>query len=70
MPAGTYDDLVMTADTTALEPDVLEHEFYAAGTGLVLTVDEGTGHVQGNCRARPWGLGRIRRQPMTGRSSG
>ncbi|HUQ00034.1 MAG TPA: hypothetical protein VM093_06185 [Aeromicrobium sp.] len=39
VPAGTYDDLLLTADTTPLEPDVLEHKYYAKGVGLVLTVD-------------------------------
>ncbi|WP_183100942.1 hypothetical protein [Nocardioides pelophilus] len=39
VPAGTYDDLLQTADTNALEPGVLEHKFYAEDVGLVLTVD-------------------------------
>jgi hypothetical protein len=39
VPAGEYDGLVQTADTTPLEPDVLEHKYYAEGLGLVLTVD-------------------------------
>ncbi len=39
VPAGSYADLVQTVDTNALEPDVLEHKFYAAGVGVVLTVD-------------------------------
>lgn len=42
VPAGEYDDLLQTADTNALEPDVLEHKYYARGVGLVLTVDVGT----------------------------
>ena len=29
VPAGSYDALVKTADTTPLEPDVLEHKYYA-----------------------------------------
>ena len=29
VPAGEYDGLVQTADTTPLEPDVLEHKYYA-----------------------------------------
>ncbi len=33
VPAGDYDDLVKTADTTPLEPDVLEHKYYADGVG-------------------------------------
>jgi hypothetical protein len=40
VPAGKYDDLVKTADTTPLEPDVLEHKYYADDVGLVLTVDQ------------------------------
>ncbi len=43
VPAGTYDGLVKTADTTPLEPDVLEHKYYARGVGLVLTIDKGAG---------------------------
>ena len=43
VPAGEYDDLVKTADTTPLEPDVLEHKYYARGVGLVLTIDKGAG---------------------------
>ena len=43
VPAGSYDDLVQTADTTPLEPDVLEHKYYAAGVGLVLTEDKEAG---------------------------
>ena len=39
VPAGSYDGLLQTADTTPLEPDVLEHKYYAEGVGLVLTVD-------------------------------
>lgn len=39
VPAGSYDGLVVIADTTPLEPDVLEHKYYASGTGPVLTID-------------------------------
>lgn len=38
VPFGAYDDVVMTKDTTPLEPDVLEHKFYARGVGPVLTI--------------------------------
>ncbi|HEY9251633.1 MAG TPA: hypothetical protein VIP06_03160 [Nocardioides sp.] len=41
--AGEYDDLVKTADTTPLEPDVLEHKYYARDVGLVLTIDKEAG---------------------------
>lgn len=43
VPAGSYDGLVKTADTTPLEPAVLEHKYYASGVGLVLTVDKEAG---------------------------
>ncbi len=43
VPAGQYDDLLQTADTTPLEPDVLEHKYYAHGVGLVLTIDKEAG---------------------------
>lgn len=43
VPAGEYDDLVQTADTTPLEPDVLEHKYYARNIGLVLTLDREAG---------------------------
>jgi hypothetical protein len=43
VPAGTYDGLLLTADTTPLEPDVLEQKYYAKGVGLVLTVDKNAG---------------------------
>lgn len=47
VPAGDYDGLLKTADTTTLEPDVLEHKYYAEGVGLVLTIDkEGGGREE------------------------
>jgi hypothetical protein len=36
---GHFDTLLMTADTSGLDPDVLEHKFYAVGAGPVLTLD-------------------------------
>ncbi len=38
VPAGHYDGAVLTADTIALEPDVLEYKLYAEGVGLVLAL--------------------------------
>ncbi len=38
VPFGSFDGLVVTEETTPLEPDVLEHKFYAPGIGLVLAV--------------------------------
>ena len=43
VPAGEYHDMVKTADTTPLEPDVLEHKYYARDVGLVLTIDKEAG---------------------------
>jgi hypothetical protein len=39
VPYGSYEDVLMTEDTTPLEPDVLERKFYARGVGVVLEVD-------------------------------
>ena len=36
-PAGTFDDILVTLDTTPLEPDQVEHKRYAADTGQVET---------------------------------
>ena len=36
VPAGHFGDIVMTKDTTALQPRVLEYKFYARGVGPVL----------------------------------
>jgi hypothetical protein len=43
VPYGPFDNCVKTEETTPLEPDALEHKFYATGVGLLLTVDEETG---------------------------
>ena len=43
VPAGQFDNLLQTADTTPLEPDVLEHKYYADSIGLVLTIDKESG---------------------------
>ena len=36
---GHFDDVLLTADSIALEPNVLEYKLYAPGVGLVLTLD-------------------------------
>jgi hypothetical protein len=43
VPFGSYAHVLMTRDTTPLEPDVVEHKFYARGVGpvLALTVSGG-----------------------------
>jgi hypothetical protein len=38
VPAGHYADALMTKDTTALEPDVVEYKFYAPDIGPVLAL--------------------------------
>jgi hypothetical protein len=35
---GSFDNLLMTKDTTPLEPDILEHKFYAEGVGPILAL--------------------------------
>lgn len=48
VPYGTFDDVLMTKDYTPLEPDLVEHKFYAQGVGPVLTeiVSGGTGREE------------------------
>jgi hypothetical protein len=43
VPQGSYDDVLMTKDLNPLEPDLVEHKFYAKGVGpvLALTVSGG-----------------------------
>jgi hypothetical protein len=38
VPFGTFDEVLMTKDFTPLEPDILEHKFYARGVGVVLAL--------------------------------
>ena len=38
VPVGSYQDVLTTADTTPLEPGLLEHKFYAPGVGPLLAV--------------------------------
>jgi hypothetical protein len=38
VPFGSFDGVLMTRDWTPLEPDVLEHKFYARGVGPVLAL--------------------------------
>lgn len=40
---GTFADCIQTADFTPLEPDVLEHKYFAPGIGLILEEDPETG---------------------------
>ncbi len=43
VPFGGVTDCLVTEDTNALEPDVVENKFYARDVGLVLTVDVSNG---------------------------
>ncbi len=38
IPSGTFDRVLMTKDYTPLEPNALEHKFYARGVGPVLAI--------------------------------
>ncbi len=38
VPFGSYDGVLMTKEWTPLEPDILEHKFYANGVGVVLAL--------------------------------
>jgi hypothetical protein len=38
VPFGSFDHVLMTKDYTALEPNLLEHKFYAQGIGPVLVI--------------------------------
>ena len=48
VPAGRYDDVVLTKDTITIEPDVLEYKLYARDVGpvLVLGVSGGGGREE------------------------
>jgi hypothetical protein len=45
---GSFEGVVMTKDTTPLEPKILEHKFYARGVGpvLVLAISGGGGREE------------------------
>ena len=42
VPAGTFEDVVMTRDWNPLEPGVFERKYYAPGVGVILEEVEGT----------------------------
>jgi hypothetical protein len=48
VPFGSFEDVLMTKDWTPLEPDVLEHKFYARGVGpvLALAISGGAGREE------------------------
>jgi hypothetical protein len=45
VPYGSFTNCLETAETSPLEPDALEHKFYATGVGNVRTVDLVTGDI-------------------------
>jgi hypothetical protein len=48
VPAGLFDQVLVTKDYTPLEPKLLEHKFYAPGVGpvLAITVKGGSGRME------------------------
>jgi hypothetical protein len=38
VPLGSYESVLMTKDYTPLQPEILEHKFYARGVGVVLAL--------------------------------
>jgi hypothetical protein len=47
VPAGFFDEVLTTRDTTPLEPRVDEHKFYARGVGPAMTVELSGGLSRG-----------------------
>lgn len=43
VPYGTFENVLQTKDYTPLEPELLEHKYYAKGIGMVKTVNLNTG---------------------------
>jgi hypothetical protein len=48
VPEGFFDPVLVTRDYTPLEPDLVEHKFYAPGVGpvLAITVKGGSGRME------------------------
>ena len=45
VPYGRFGDVLQTEETTPLEPDVLEHKYYAPGVGFIKSVVVSSGEV-------------------------
>jgi hypothetical protein len=43
VPSGSFENVVQTKDYTPLEPDLLEHKFYAQGIGMIKEVNPNSG---------------------------
>ena len=54
--AGEYEDVVLTGETTPLEPDVLEYKCYAPGVGVVLAIGRLAGFLARTASRRSTGL--------------
>ena len=39
VPFGTFDHVLVTEDSTPLQPEIVEHKFYARGVGPVLSIN-------------------------------
>jgi hypothetical protein len=46
VPHDSYDDVIMTRDSTPLEPDMLEYKFYARDVGQVMTLQVSGGSAR------------------------
>ncbi|MGA5194024.1 hypothetical protein [Streptomyces exfoliatus] len=48
VPHGSYDNVLKTKDDSPLEPDVVQHKYYAKGVGLIREdqVEGGTGQLE------------------------
>ena len=47
VPVGSFQNCLKTMEWTPLEPDVIEHKFYAPGLGFILKVEVEAGAVSG-----------------------
>jgi hypothetical protein len=43
VPYGSFENVIQTKDYTPLEPELLEHKYYAKGIGMVKEIDLNTG---------------------------
>ena len=43
VPAGTFDNALQTADSSPLEPGLVEYKYYAKGVGHVLRTSQDGG---------------------------
>jgi hypothetical protein len=53
VPAGSYQNVVITEDTDPLNPDKIDDKRYAPGVGMVWTKRVRTGHVEESSLVKP-----------------